>query len=128
MAGEVGARRAAAVAGAADADAAAASSRAAQGGRGGRRLQMLERTAAAPRPSPPAHAAGAPAQCEAERKLAFEGCPFYIGERHAAAEIRAALPELKLLAVLRGQESARSPPSTTTCVWDGSSSAATRRR
>jgi len=72
------------------------------GGRGGRRLQMLERAAAAPRVvAAGARGGRAPAQCEAERKLAFEGCPFYIGERHAAAEIRAALPELKLLAVLR---------------------------
>ena len=41
------------------------------------------------------------ASCEHEGKHAFEACPFYLGEVHAAKAIRLAFPHLKVLAVLR---------------------------
>ena len=39
--------------------------------------------------------------CEAARRQSFEACPFYLGEVHSAAAIRAVFPRLRIIAVLR---------------------------
>ena len=43
----------------------------------------------------------APENCTTARQLSFEACPFYLGERAAAVEIRAVFPSLRLIALLR---------------------------
>ncbi|KAL1530335.1 hypothetical protein AB1Y20_001244 [Prymnesium parvum] len=37
----------------------------------------------------------------ASAKHAYEACPFYLGEAHAAARLRVTFPELRLVMVLR---------------------------
>jgi len=39
--------------------------------------------------------------CEAEHRLAFEACPFYLGEVEAATTIHAVFPSLRVIAILR---------------------------
>lgn len=39
--------------------------------------------------------------CDQAGKLAYEGCPFYLGETRAAARIHATFPALRCVAVLR---------------------------
>ena len=60
------------------------------------------------------------AQCEELGKLAFEGCPFYLGEHRAAVRLHAVFPSLRVIAILRnprertvsGRHTRRSPVMT----------------
>ena len=66
-----------------------------RGGGGGGTSRLLQQTGAA------AAAAAAAGGCDARGKLAFEGCPFYLGEHLAPQLLRATFPRLRALAVLR---------------------------
>ena len=67
----------------------------------GREAQLADRRFRRPSlPEPHAPGTGATG-CASVGRHSFEACPFYLGEVHAPLAIRAVLPDLRAIAVLR---------------------------